>query len=302
MEFRIKAGERPELSGYLERFPEIARDAELAGDLAEAEAEMRRRGIPAPTDESIPSRATAPAVIGRYELGEIIGRGAFGVVHRAYDTMLRRDRGAEAAPAGRRRDARGRRAVPPRGPRRRGLAPSPHRRRPRRRAGRRRALPGQRPDRGPQPRRRAGRAPARFSPVGRVGRRAGRGAGARPLAGPDPSRRQAVERPDRRRGPRLPDRLRAGQERRRRGDADGRRPGDRHAGLHGARADGRGDDAGRRPDRRLRPGRDPLRAADRVAAVRRGRRDAAGADPRGGAAIAATAGQLRSPATWRRSA
>ncbi len=241
LEHRARAGEAVSVQSYLDRFEELRSSTLFARGLDEAVSFWRAPGRAlhpgAPLQRD-------PASIGRYELGEVIGRGAFGVVHRAYDATLRRAVGAQAAPARRRGDPRGGRALPPRGPRRGRAAASRHRADPRRRRGRRRSLPGQRPDRGPQPGRRAGRPPPGFPPVGRVDRRPGRGARARPLPRPDPPRRQAVERADRRRGPRLPDRLRPGQERRRRCDADGRRPVDRHAGLHGARA-GRGRARGR---------------------------------------------------------
>jgi WD40 repeat protein len=101
MEFRIRGGRWPGLAAYLGHRPEFARDDELVQALAEAEAALRRRweagdgmvppGPPeARTPRSEPMTAPAPRRIGRYELGEIIGRGSFGVVHRAYDTMLRR--------------------------------------------------------------------------------------------------------------------------------------------------------------------------------------------------------------------
>ena len=100
MDLRAEGGESPRLATYLERFPEVADDAMLVRDLIEAEAELRRREasgwtLPPPREEAAtpgaaPPMAKASSSIGRYELGEVIGRGAFGVVHRAYDTTLRR--------------------------------------------------------------------------------------------------------------------------------------------------------------------------------------------------------------------
>ena len=88
---------------------------------------------------------------------------------------------------------------------------------------------------------------------------------------------------------------------RQRPDRDRVDPG--HAQLHGPRA-GRGHgQAGRPGRRRLRPGGDPLRAADRPAAVPGGDgrwRRSSGQRDRAGAAVAARARACR--ATWRRSA
>jgi eukaryotic-like serine/threonine-protein kinase len=101
LDVRIKAGDWPGLGTYLERFPEVADDAGFLADLAGAEAALgRRRDEEGRTDRpcggEVGTRgsehlsAAAPSSIGRYELGDVIGRGAFGVVHRAYDTTLRR--------------------------------------------------------------------------------------------------------------------------------------------------------------------------------------------------------------------
>ncbi len=95
MEFLIKAGEPVGLGGYLIRFPEIADDSRSLRELVLAESELHRRAKPrapdkpAETDRS--NAETGPtARIGRYELHEMIGEGAFGVVYRAWDTTLNR--------------------------------------------------------------------------------------------------------------------------------------------------------------------------------------------------------------------
>jgi hypothetical protein len=111
MEFRIKAGEPVRAATYLERFGELAADP-VVDDLAAAEAALRRR-VPAgvrgePAGPDAADRPAGPSArLGRYELGEVIGRGAFGVVHRAWDTTLHRAvalkrprTGAMATPAG----------------------------------------------------------------------------------------------------------------------------------------------------------------------------------------------------------
>ncbi len=109
-------------------------------------------------------------------------------------------------------------------------------------------------------------------------------------------RPEAVQRADRPRGPAARHRLRPGQvgggQRRRR---PGRRPHAlrrhrRHAGLHGPRADQQPARQAQPGQRRLQPRRDPLRDADRPAAVPgadAGGHAAAGARPGPGAAAAA---------------
>jgi tetratricopeptide (TPR) repeat protein/tRNA A-37 threonylcarbamoyl transferase component Bud32 len=95
MEFQIVAGEPCALPSYLERFPEIADDPRAVSELAAAESALRRRaatelreGSTHPEKNDPP--AASPVRIGRYELGDVIGQGAFGVVYRAWDTGLRR--------------------------------------------------------------------------------------------------------------------------------------------------------------------------------------------------------------------
>jgi eukaryotic-like serine/threonine-protein kinase len=88
MDFRIKAGEPVELAGYVQRFPEIAGDPRAMNELALAESALRQRGA----TESGKNGNTAgmPVRIGRYEIREVVGQGAFGVVHKAWDTELLR--------------------------------------------------------------------------------------------------------------------------------------------------------------------------------------------------------------------
>jgi serine/threonine-protein kinase len=95
LEFRIKSGESPSSSGYLARFPEIADDPRALGELIRAESELRRRiqgtGLAKPARGAGRDPEVAPLNrIGRYELHAAIGEGAFGVVYRAWDTVLGR--------------------------------------------------------------------------------------------------------------------------------------------------------------------------------------------------------------------
>ena len=162
LEHRARAGEAVSVESYLDRFAELRSSSLFARGLDEAVSFWRAPGRPLHPESSV---RRDPASIGRYELGEVIGRGAFGVVHRAYDAMLRRTVALKRPRPGAVETPGGRRAVPPRGPRRGRSAASQHRADPRRRPGRRRGLPGQRPDRGPQPGRRAGRPPPGLPPV-----------------------------------------------------------------------------------------------------------------------------------------
>ena len=96
MEFRIKAGVPADLASYLGRFPEIADDLRTLAALVVAEAELKRtmaeaRKTAADIRETAGFASRPLARIGRYELEEVIGQGAFGVVHRARDTMLNRE-------------------------------------------------------------------------------------------------------------------------------------------------------------------------------------------------------------------
>ncbi len=91
LEHRWRAGVPARASSYLEQYPELAADANAARELFASEAKLRRHPQAAP-DRS--RESTAPscggARLGRFELGEEVGRGGFGVVYRAIDTELGR--------------------------------------------------------------------------------------------------------------------------------------------------------------------------------------------------------------------
>jgi WD40 repeat protein/tRNA A-37 threonylcarbamoyl transferase component Bud32 len=115
LEYRLKAGEGARVEEYWQRYPELREDP-AAFELIAAEYALRRRGEPAvdPAEyaarfpdhaarllaapEPAPGGAAAPAApqlppgtrLGKYELGEVVGSGAFGVVYRARDTELQR--------------------------------------------------------------------------------------------------------------------------------------------------------------------------------------------------------------------
>jgi WD40 repeat protein/tRNA A-37 threonylcarbamoyl transferase component Bud32 len=95
MEFQIKAGQPSGLSSFLERFPAVANDPRAVSELVKAESELQGRMAPLPGECSTHpgkngSTAEPPVCVGRYELREVIGQGAFGVVYRAWDTELLR--------------------------------------------------------------------------------------------------------------------------------------------------------------------------------------------------------------------
>ncbi|MGP0068142.1 MAG: protein kinase domain-containing protein [Isosphaeraceae bacterium] len=95
MEFLIKADESPDLAGYLARFSEIADNPLALRELVVAESVLRRRVKRQIRDTSVPMKHTeagsgSTGCIGRYDLHEMIGEGAFGLVYRAWDTTLNR--------------------------------------------------------------------------------------------------------------------------------------------------------------------------------------------------------------------
>ena len=95
IEFQIKAGESLGLADYLARFPKIAHNPRALCELAVAELALRRRAESPIRGTSAPMKLAETGVgsiscIGRYELHEMIGEGAFGVVYRAWDTTLNR--------------------------------------------------------------------------------------------------------------------------------------------------------------------------------------------------------------------
>jgi len=96
MEVRIKAGECFAVDSYLSRFEDLAADPNAILELVEAESALRRRVLSAAGATSIDRAEPAdlsprpPSRIGRYELQDVIGQGAFGVIYRAWDTALDR--------------------------------------------------------------------------------------------------------------------------------------------------------------------------------------------------------------------
>ena len=162
MELRIKAGESsvldvvPRAIRRHRRRPARARRAGRGRVGLAAADDGRGREEPAAAAEEAASSGAAAGphrplrAGGRDRPGRLRGR-LPGVGHDAQRAVaLKRPRPGTL-------DARGgRRAVPARGPQHGDLAASAHRRRSRRRPVRRRALPGQRPGRGPEPGRRAG--------------------------------------------------------------------------------------------------------------------------------------------------
>ncbi len=96
MEVCITTGESFRLEAHLDRFRDLRADSDALRELFVAESDLRGRVLTAAREDTggaleHPGGAARPQVrIGRYELGDVIGRGAFGVVHRAWDTTLNR--------------------------------------------------------------------------------------------------------------------------------------------------------------------------------------------------------------------
>ena len=119
MEVRIKAGEPFRIESYLARFPELASDPDAVSELFAAESDLLGRPTPQMrTTSDVPETAdrAVPSCIGRYELGDLIGQGAFGLVYRAWDTTLNRAIALKRPRPGGAGRARCRQPVPPRGP------------------------------------------------------------------------------------------------------------------------------------------------------------------------------------------
>jgi serine/threonine protein kinase len=91
LELRWRKGEDASAAAYLERYPELAADDQLARELRVREAHLRRRFTPSAGDlGAVESGGGTGMRLGKFALGEMIGRGAFGVVYRAIDTELDR--------------------------------------------------------------------------------------------------------------------------------------------------------------------------------------------------------------------
>ena len=230
-----------------------------------------------------PRRPTAPdgfvagqVIAGRYTLLEVLGEGGMGTVYRAEQTRAGQAAGGAEADQDRHGLARGagpvRRRAPGAGP----DGPPQHRPRLRRRHHRGRPAvlrDGAGPGRADHRVLRPAAAPG-AGPAGAVRGRLPGGA-ARPPEGDHPPRPEALQRPGHR--GRRPAHPQGHRLRRRQGDRipahrpePGRHRGDRrHADVHVAGAGRPVVDGHRHPDRRLRAGRDPLRAAGRLAAARR---------------------------------
>jgi WD40 repeat protein/serine/threonine protein kinase len=122
LELRIRAGEPACAEEYLRRFPELEADGAIARDLIASEMKLRRANNPGLSLEDYIARfpmharelhrlwddwsgsdfsplaaggadrkVRPPARIGRFEPKEVVGEGAFGIVHRAWDTEANRD-------------------------------------------------------------------------------------------------------------------------------------------------------------------------------------------------------------------
>ena len=276
---------------FLESGPVVA----PAGDATEASDDGPRRPRPASTlGEGATAAGATPAapiaarvgrdgradevIAGKYTLVEPIGEGGMGSVWlRRQTEPVKRYVAVKLIKAG--MDSR-----PGPGPVR-GRAPGPgadgppeHRPRPRRRPARRPALLRHGAGQGRADHRVLRRPPAHAQGAAGTVRAGLPGDPARPPEGGHPPRHQAVQRPDRplrRPAGAQGDRLRRGQGDRPGADGahdrDGLRRGGRHAAVHEPGAGDAQQPRHRHPQRRLRPGGAPLRAADRLDAVLDGR-------------------------------
>jgi tetratricopeptide (TPR) repeat protein len=89
IEFCFKAGEPVRVDDYLTRYPDLAADPDSLGELREAESTLLAR-LAARAVALHPLPPPGQPRLGRFELHELVGKGSFGVVYKAWDSELAR--------------------------------------------------------------------------------------------------------------------------------------------------------------------------------------------------------------------